>query len=336
VSGSARADGDVSTCPTCAASVAHGDAYCGECGGALSWTSDGQDMAVPFCANCGRPLPGSATVCPACGFEALAETTEVAVAESRTVPAASTASGRPLIPGTPIALGDGERVWKRYRVTALPVIEILGIRLTRFAGEGTLFVTDSRLIFFSTFTRRRQRHRSMLIQETQLEHVTGLGAYVARSFNVFAFVVACLVGILGLAALTQGQPGFGLLLLLASGVAIAALLQGLGYAGSVGLGVQSGAMQGTAIGFGGQVGHEREPRGWMRLLLGPFGRIFAFLSGPTNAADLLMAMPGPDAEQVIVELGALIKDLQSKGSLAGSHWDVVESSPRRTLAGRGA
>lgn len=333
----------MASCPSCNASVSPEDAFCVECGQPITAqavtprVSDPQlvtrahQVSVPAggaetasdggggaCGNCGRPVDASATVCPSCGYE-LRQT----AGGSPTSPP-PIASDRPVIPGTPIALGDGETIWRQYLVTGFPRFEIFGIPLTRTEGSGTLYVTDSRLLFFASLEQRRARRKSVLIQETQLEHVTGISAYVSQSFSVFAVIAVALVGILGLILLAKGSALVGLVFLAFAVVGGLLLAQGLARRGTLGLRVSSGAAQASPIGFG-QMGDSR--RGLLRSLLGPFGAVMTGLTGPQNASDMLMALPARDAQQVIVELGALITDLQSKGSLAETHWGRQVGSP---------
>jgi hypothetical protein len=280
-------------------------------------------MSVPpgagtsiFCEQCGRSLAADATVCPRCGYEVADEEAAFAAlqdwAAASPPPAApdpqpaiqSSSSGRPQISGTPITLGDGEKVWREYAVTTLPSVRLLGIPLGRATGNGTLYVTDSRVMFFATFQKRGGK-RSVLLQETQLEHVTGISAYVARSFSLVAIAVVAVLALAGLAQLANGPVGNGLLLLILAAVGAMFLAQGLGQRGSVGVRIHSGATQASPLGFG-EIG---EGKGLLSRARG-------------GATDLLMGLPGPQAEQVVNELGALIADLRSKGTLAGTHWGV--------------
>jgi hypothetical protein len=183
-------------------------------------------------------------------------------------------------------------------------------------GRGTLYVTDSRVLFYASLTQRRGR-ASALIQETQLQHVTGLMAYVSRSWSWFGFMLTLLIGLVGYAALTGGHALIGIVLLALAAAGVSLLLTGLALRGTVGVRLTSSAAQSSPLGFG-ALG---DPRGgFWRSLLGPFGAVITLIWGPRDATDLLLAMPGPDAERVIVELGALIADLQVRGSLAETHW----------------
>lgn len=282
--------------------------------------------AASYCGGCGKPLAPGARICPACGRGvpgALAETS-LTSAVPPTVRTAAAVATRPCIPGTDIALGDGERVWKQYAVTHTPAREIMGLRISRATGRGMLFVTNSRVLFFATFERRGGK-RSLVLQETQVEHVTGISAYVSRSFSLFAAFIVGLIGLLGLVGLLEESVGTGLLLLIIAGIGIYLLSQGLGQRGTVGVNIHSGSSQSSPLGFGrfGEA-HGGFFKSLFIPLLGPYGQLLTAASGPQDARDLLVALPGPQAEQVVVELGALIADLQSKGDLAETHWGVVD------------
>jgi hypothetical protein len=221
-----------------------------------------------------------------------------------------------VIPGTPIALGDGETVWREYLVTAYPRFVLFGFPITRTEGAGRLYVTNARVIFFATFQHRR-RGQSLLIQDTQIQHITGMSSYVAQSYSWLALLTVIVWACLGLLGLSANRLGFAAFFLFLAVAGAMLLKQGLGRRGTVGLRISSGAAQSSPIGFG-EMG--RSKGGFIRSLLGPYATLLDSIGGPKDAADMLMALPAQDAQQVLVELGALIADLQSKGSLAETHW----------------
>jgi hypothetical protein len=236
----------------------------------------------------------------------------VAVREPVTVngPTPSTehsASALNHIDGTLIALGDGERVWREYEVTQLR---------RREQGQGKLYVTDSRVIFFANARGRASTRASFLIQETKLDQVTGLSAYVSRKVSVFWFLATILLGLAALFQLTQGSSttAFVVLLVLTAGAAYP-LVRGTHRRGHVGVAIHSGASQASPIEFG-EV-NDSQSRG-----LGSLARRFVSLFSAPTAFDVVVGIPADDAERVISELGALIIDLQTKGSLAAARWGV--------------
>jgi hypothetical protein len=237
-----------------------------------------------------------------------------------TAPAVPGSPTRPTIPGTEITLGDGEHVWKRYAVSYIPELRFLGFRLSRSTGTGTLFVTNARVLFYASYERRGGK-RSTLIQETQVENVTGLSAFVSRSFSLLAVFILLILGLSGLEALKHEAVGEAFVLLLLCGVGVYLMTQGYGQRGSVGVAIHSGSSEKSPLNFGLIDDRRSGFSAVLRSLLGPFSRLI-FGAGGQNAFDLLIAPPGPDAEQVVQELGALIGDLRSKGGLAGTHWGI--------------
>jgi hypothetical protein len=281
-----------------------------------------------YCENCGTQLPAGATACPRCGYQiapaaGVGPSPDLAT-ETRADGAESPTFKNPSGPDTPVALGDGETVWRRYHVTDLPEFKLMGMSLSRATGTGWLYVTDSRLMFVANMQHRGGRRRSFLVQETQIQHITGMSAYVSRSFSIWTVVLVGLLGLLGLTALGNGAVGIGLVFFAFTAIGVLLILQGFAHRGTVGLLVHSGATQASPLGFG-EVG-ETSRWSFLRSLMGPFGMLFA----SRGAHELLVALPGPNAEQVILELGALVADMQSKGNLAGTHWGVeggVQAAP---------
>src|ERR1700689_2010945 len=162
----------------------------------------GKDGMGSYCEHCGGALAAEAQVCKKCGHPGVPETLVTAETPSLASPPGD--SSRPTIPDTNIALGDGERVWKRYVVTYLPELSLLGIRISRATGTGTLYVTNARVLFHATYRRRGGKH-STLLQETQVEHVTGVSAFVARRFSLLALFIVILLGLAGLALVSEGS-----------------------------------------------------------------------------------------------------------------------------------
>jgi hypothetical protein len=64
------------------------------------------------------------------------------------------------LPGSPIRLGDGEQVLRQYRAVQLR---------TRKRGEGTLYVTDARIVFYARAQGRATQRASALVQQTRLQ-----------------------------------------------------------------------------------------------------------------------------------------------------------------------
>jgi len=274
--------------------------------------------SLAFCENCGAEMALDMVVCSKCGYEV--RRGDEMEAPASTLPDNDTYDR---IPGTHIALGDGEKVWRSYAVTQFPTPRLFGQRVARHRGGGTLYVTDARVMFFATYERRGGHKRSMVLQETQVGQVTGVTAFVSRSFSLWTIILVGLIGLLALGLLAGGSKGSGVLLLLITAFGVFLISQGFGSRGTVGVRIHSGSTQESPLGFGQLGDGPGRMRALLDGLLGPYGQLLSAVSGPRDASDLLLALPGPDAERVIIELGALIADMQSKGSLAGTHWGIV-------------
>jgi hypothetical protein len=291
-------------------------------------------MAVQ-CPNCGADT-GSSAFCKMCGYRldsdgaaaVLVEasplpepvlTTTVASTNSMTVepPAAvQVVENEALnsIQGTSIVLADGEHVWREYVVTRLK---------RRDQGTGTLYVTDSRVIFLARARAGRTSRASTVIQQTKVEHVTGLSVHVSRTVNMFLAVMTTFLALALVFALLRGMwTSFIVLLLLTAGAGYL-LVRGLHRRGFVTVVIHSGSSQASPIEFG-EEGDSRSVgaiRSTLRTLVGP---LLGLLGAPT-AFDVMYGIPAEDAERVVSELGALLIDLQTKGSLAAERWGVALS-----------
>jgi hypothetical protein len=267
-------------CPDCGAEAANGSQrFCDECGSSL--------VTVPRQAEpTAAPVPS-------------------ATPQTAVTPPTRTLGGQE----TPIKLGDGEVVLRRYRVSQLR---------TRNQGEGTLYVTDSRVVFYARAKGRGTQRPSMLVQQTKLEDITGLAAYVTRRISLILLAVTVWFGLLALISLKYGNAGSTVFLLVITAACVAGLVFRGAKRGTVGVTIHSKSTQTSPIEFG-QWG---QPRGLFNSLLMAVSRPLLALFGIFTALDVLTGFPGPDSEQLIAELGALILDLQTRGSLAHRHWDV--------------
>lgn len=264
---------------------------CSQCGAA----------AVPanrFCDVCGASLEiGSGTLSGGAAT--------IAAGPDGVSPAVTAGT----LPGTPILLGDGEIIWRQYRAAQLR---------TSAQGEGTLYVTDSRVVFFARAKGRGTQRPSALVQQTKLENITGLAAYVSRRISLALFILTFLLALGTLAALVSRSWLLVIVFGALTALCLMLLLGGAAKRGSVGVMIHSGATQASPIGFG-QFGEQRSAIGnLIHALLAPVLALF----GVFTAFDVLIGFPGQDSDQIIAELGALILDLQTRGNLAGTHWGV--------------
>jgi hypothetical protein len=218
------------------------------------------------------------------------------------------------LPGTPILMGAGEVLWRTYKAVQLR---------SRQHGEGTLFVTDSRVVFYARARGRGTQRPSMLVQQTKLENVTGLAAYVSRRISLTLFMFVLFGAFASLNTLTTA-PTLGVLLGVLTAAGIVALIGGAARRGTTGVLLHAGASDASPILFG-QFGEQRSRMGQLiHTLFGPLLALF----GVHTAFDVLIGFPGEQSEQLVAELGALITDLQNRGSMAAGHWGVPYSRPQ--------
>jgi hypothetical protein len=264
------------------------------------------------CPNCGADIEAQNTFCKMCGYAMKAATPIVQEPVVRELPpqVAEPAAPSPsnVIEGTPIVLADGERVWREYAVTQLR---------RRAQGEGKLFVTDLRLIFYAVARPRAGTRRgSTLVFQTKLDSITGLATIVSRRVSAFWVFMTAILGLATLFQLLQGNTTAALVLLVLAAGSGFLVYRSIQLGGSVGLEVHSVGSQPTPV----AIGEVREGAG-----VGFFTSARSFVGsilGRPTAFDVAIGIPGEDAHLVIAELGALIMDLQSKGSLAGERWGV--------------
>ena len=259
------------------------------------------------CPNCGADGDPQNAFCKSCGY-AMKTAAPVVRAVETQIDESSASSPSGVISGTPIVLADGERVWREYAVTQLR---------RRAQGEGKLFVTDLRVIFFAVARARAGTRRgSTLIFQTKLDQITGLSALVSRRLSFFWVVMTAVLGLATLLQLVRGNAVASLILLaLATGAGFL-VYRSIQLGGSVGLEIHSASSQASPV----SIGEVREGAG-----VGFFTSARSFIGsiiGRPTALDVAVGIPGEDAHLVIAELGALIMDLQSKGSLAGERWGV--------------
>jgi hypothetical protein len=219
-------------------------------------------------------------------------------------------AGRVTLPGTPLVLGDGERVWRTYRVVRLRRPEL---------GEGLLFVTDARVVFYARARGRGTQRPSALVQQTRLDGVTGVSAYVTHRISLGWFVLAVLTGFFAVAStLTLAVPWAIVWGLLFAGT-VWMIVRGAASKGSVGVQIHGSSSEQSSLTFG-QFGEQRSYFGTIvHSVLSPV----LGLLGVYTAFDVLLGFPGDDAEKVVAELGALVFDMQSLGSVAAPLWGVA-------------
>jgi len=206
----------------------------------------------------------------------------------------------------------GETVWRAYDVTQLRSLR---------QGKGRLFVTSSRLIFYAQAKSRGRP--SLLIQETQIGSITGIRTYITKKVSRILMALGILFAFGGLVSLVKGSSTGVILLLIGAGM-IAYALSRFGRMGTVTIQVYCQLASISPVSFGNAWADRGGGivRSFIRAISGPIG-ILTSLFGAQDAFDFQWGFPGPDAIQAASEIGAMVIDVQSKGTLAEAHWNVV-------------
>ena len=210
------------------------------------------------------------------------------------------------LPGSPIRLGDGEQVLRQYRAVQLR---------SRKRGEGTLYVTNARIVFFARAQGRGTQRASALVQQTRLEDVSGLQAFVSRRTNLALIMFTGFTALFTLISLATGAIPFFFVFLVLTVIAATAIFGGAAERGRAGVKIQARQAQ-HAMGFG----SFENQRGGLETLLTLFIFPLLLLLRAQNAFDVLLGRPGEDTDLLIAELGALVLDLQTRGELAADFW----------------
>jgi hypothetical protein len=289
------------------------------------------------CKNCGEVVPATGRFCDACGTPV--EASEAAGQPSAAGPpvaeapwpsgrvswpsasvlanpaepavagvAATAAASR--LPDSPIVMADGENVLKSYKAVRL--------RSTK-RGEGTLYVTDARIVFYARAQGRGAQRASAIVQQTRLEDITGLSAFVSRRVSPVILLLATLFGLATLGSLIARDWTGVIVALLLTALCVAAYSAGWAERGRAGVTINSSATQVSPITFGTFTTYRNPVEVLLSALLSPLG----ILLRAHSAFDVLVGRPGADSDQLISELGALILDLQTRGMLSAEHWGVA-------------
>jgi hypothetical protein len=210
-------------------------------------------------------------------------------------------------------LAHGEQVLKAYDVVTLRT----GL-FKRQRGHGTLYVTDARVVFYAQVYPRGTQKASWIFQQTKLEDISGLSAHVSRRISLGLVVLTLICGLATLVNLFSFFPLAFLFAVLTVVFAIL-LVRDATRRGDVGVVINSRENDNSPIAFG----HLPHQRGFFdqlgRLLIFP---IALFLRS-YNAWDVVAGDPADDANQLLHELGALVIDLQTRGTMAYPEWNIA-------------
>ncbi len=212
------------------------------------------------------------------------------------------------LPNAPVLLGDDEVYVRKYEAVRAG---------GGSGGNGTLYVTNARVIFFANAKGRGTQRESQLLQQTRLKDITGVAAYVSYRISL-GLVLAIGIFTLGLLAALVTKI---LVWIVIDGAVIAVCVMmiagGASRRGGAGVLIHSASTETSPINFG---SFASKHGGLLRALLGPFARLFRAYT----AFDVALGTPGEDSDRMIAELGALILDMQQRGNDALERWGVRE------------
>jgi ribosomal protein L24E len=223
-------------------------------------------------------------------------------------PGPPASAGPGVLPGSPILLGYQERILRQYAAVQLR---------NRAHGEGILYVTDSRVVFYAKAKGRGTQRGSTLIQQTNVADITGMTAYVSRRVSLVLFFLTCVFLLFAFSSLFIVRPVAVFWFILAV-ICIIALVSGAARRGSTGVIISSRDDGHSPISFG----TFQTRRGFIGSLTQALGAPFFSVFGIFTVFDVLDGYPGQDSSQIISELGALILDIQTRGDLAYEHYGV--------------
>ncbi len=295
-------------CANCGLNMAEIDSFCGSCGapaGAAAGAivvehSTPQDVPVTESAelaSLGAPIGGAqAAVMPV----------------MNTAPAAGPPAGAPRF-----RLAQDEAILKTYEA-----VQLRPGLLRRKRGQGTLYVTDARVVFYAWVYPRGTQRESWLLQQTKLEDISGLYAYVSRRISVGLLMLTIFFGLATLGTLVALILPATVLFAILTILSIFFLMWDAARRGDVGVVIASRENGTSPISFG-----HGTRRQFAEML------IPGFIYRAYSASDVLHGDPAEDADRLIHELGALILDLQTRGKMAYAHWGIAEVSGNGHLSG---
>jgi hypothetical protein len=274
------------------------------------------------CPKCNSPLTPNASFCGRCGTSVK----DVAAGGIVIEPDPPQAVQRTAPVGPPVAttsFGAQRAGQPRFRLaadeTVLKAYEAVQLRTGLFRrkrGQGTLFVTDARVVFYAWVFPRGTQRASWLLQQTKLEDISGLSAYVTRRFSLFLLLLTLIFGAAAVAALVVHYVPEAIAAVVLAVLCMFFLFWDASRRGSVQVVISSRESDNSPIGFG------HGPRSG----LGVFRRVFRpvmFFFPAYTAFDVMVGDPAEDADKLLHELGALILDLQTRGKMAYPHWGIT-------------
>jgi hypothetical protein len=276
------------------------------------------DPADTFCGYCGTPVTPSAgnssggivlerspAVSTPADSPPLEEFRQVAPPSARSAP-------RPPM----FRLAQDESILKTYETVQLRT----GL-FKRKRGQGTLYVTDSRVVFYAWVNPRGTQRASWLLQQTKLEDISGLSVHVSRRISPGLLALCIFFGLATIGTVILIPLAFFFLILTVISVII--LIRDAAKRGAIGMAIHSRENGYSPIEFG-NGGRVRFIDRIGRLFLLPILIFFPSYS----ALDVMYGDPAEDSTQLVHEIGALIIDLQTRGTMAYEHWGIEAHAER--------
>jgi hypothetical protein len=290
------------TCYNCGARTEPAQRFCEACGAKVTTEhSGGHRRANDHPDGPGGPGPSN-------GGSSNGQRWPGAQVTTNPPPAAAPPAAGPVptLPGSPIRLGDGEQVLRQYRAVQLR---------SRKRGEGTLYVTDARIVFFARAQGRGTQRASSLVMQTRLQDVSGLEAFVSRRASLALLVFTMFMGLFALGSLVTGNLLGFIVFFLIGAAAVFAMASGAAQRGRAGVRIHARQSE-NSMGYGAF----ENRRSGLETLLSVFIFPLLLLLRAHTAFDVQFGRPGDDSDQLIAELGALVLDLQNRGELAAAYW----------------
>jgi hypothetical protein len=300
-------------CPSCGRQQDPSNRYCDSCGSVIPSDEDPSDSRAMF-EQPAAPENGYRSFSGSPGSSSSSGSAWSAAAPSAGSHRASRASNDGADQPLRFRLAHGEQVLKAYDVVTLRT----GL-FKRERGHGTLYVTDARVVFYAQVYPRGTQKASWIFQQTKLADISGLSANVSRRISLGLVVLTLFSGFATLVTLFSLLLPLTFLFAILTVVLGIALVRDASRRGDVGVVINSRENDNSPISFG----HLPQQRGFLdtlgRLLIFPI----ALFLRTYSAFDVVAGDPADHADALLHELGALIVDLQTRGTMAYPEWNIA-------------
>ena len=292
------------------------------------------------CTKCGQQVDPADSFCGYCGTPAgpSAKASDGGIVLERSPAAGPPADSRPVEAFQQVAPPSAQPGFRppmfrlAYEETVLKTYETVQLRTGLFKtkrGQGTLFVTSARVVFYAWVNPRATQRASWLLQQTKLEDISGLSVMVSRRLSPGLLMLSIFFGLAALGTLlTVVLIPLTVIFVILTVISLIFLVRDAASRGSIGMSIHSRENGHSPINVGhvGRVGS-----------LGLLGRLFLWpvlIFFPSySALNVVFGDPAEDAAQLVHELGALIIDLQTRGTMAYEHWGIGTEPERARSAG---